>query len=561
MKKITQFSKLNVRWISTKALMLLLLGLFLPIMQMQAQYCTPLYSSGCSSGDDLNSVVLNGNGASVLSDLNTGCTSVNGTGYNDKTALFTPVDLLPGQTYTIQLNTNYSPGWEYASVWIDFNNDNVFDNSTEKLLVDLSLVTSPAFSSGSLVIPLTATPGVRRMRVRVVYSSTGFDACSSYTWGETHDYNVNILALTPCSGTVNAGVATANVTSTCVGSSFVLSSTGVTYGGGVTYQWQRSPAGTNTFTNISGATNASHTITGQTAATDYRLIVTCTNSNSTQTSTIVSVAQKPITDCYCTPTYTYSCSNTSENINSFIINGEGTSVISDLNTGCSTGNYQNRTALFTPVNLLQDSSYPVQINTNYSSGQYVWASIWIDFNDNGVFESTEQLLKDIPMVTSPGFLNVSILIPDTAPAGIHRMRVRANYSGTVDACAIGSWGETHDYNVNVIAITCFRPTNVLVTDITKNSAIITVTPNVKNTGSVSFAYEVRESGKPGSGSTGLALSGTSTTNPFTIIGLQPLTKYTVYVKTVCSPTDSSGWSNGENLNTLCNYPDLITAPG
>src|SRR5690606_12368393 len=60
--------------------------------------------------------------------------------------------------------------------------------------------------------------------------------------------------------------------------------------------------------------------------------------------------------------------------------------------------------------------------------------------------------------------------------------------------------------------------------------------------------------------TGLAASGVATTNPFTVTGLQPLTKYIVYVKTICSPTDSSGWSNGIGISTLCNYPELITAP-
>src|SRR5690606_36390450 len=60
--------------------------------------------------------------------------------------------------------------------------------------------------------------------------------------------------------------------------------------------------------------------------------------------------------------------------------------------------------------------------------------------------------------------------------------------------------------------------------------------------------------------TGLVASGVATTNPFTVTGLQPLTKYIVYVKTICSPTDSSGWSNGIGISTLCNYPELITAP-
>src|SRR5690606_22617604 len=131
-----------------------------------------------------------------------------------------------------------------------------------------------------------------------------------------------------------------------------------------TYQWQSSPQGANTFTNISGATNMSYT-TNQTVATDYRCVVTCTNSNSTQTSIIVSVGQNPYTQCYCTPVYTTGCAT--YNLNSFKIAGEGTSVISDLNTGCTGAGYADRTALFTPLNILQDNSYDIEVNTTAST--------------------------------------------------------------------------------------------------------------------------------------------------------------------------------------------------
>src|SRR5690606_10037759 len=250
--------------------------------------------------------------------------------------------------------------------------------------------------------------------------------------------------------------------------------------------------------------------------------------------------------------------------NSFVIEGEGTSEISDLNTGCNNDDgtsYSIRTSLFSPVDLFQDGEYDVQINTSYTSPQYVTANIWIDFNDNGAFETTEQLLSDFVLALTPYFATSMISIPDSAPPGIHRMRVRTAYSTSgIDACNSVNYGETHDYDVNVIAVTCFRPLTVDVSDVTKNSALVTVTPNTKNTGNVTYTYEVRESGKPGSGNTGLAAFGTATTNPFTVTGLQPSTKYTVYVKTVCSSTDSSGWTKSDVISTMCDYPELITAP-
>ncbi|SFN52528.1 SprB repeat-containing protein, partial [Paenimyroides ummariense] len=353
-----------------------------------------------------------------------------------------------------------------------------------------------------------------------------------------------IRSLAPCTGTPTAGTAQASATNICPGP-FNLSLTGATSGGGITYQWQSSAPGANNWSDISGATGVYYTVTNPTASRDYRCIVTCTHTSNTATSNVVTVTIKPVNQCYCTPTYTYSCSNTSENVNSFILVGEGTSAISDLNTGCSTGNYQNRIPSFAPVDLLQDGEYVVQVNTNYSSGSFVWANLWIDFNDNGIFETSEQLIKDLPMATSPAFVSPKILIPASANPGVHRMRVRANYNATVDACANGNWGETHDYEVNIIPISCYRP---LITSVTKASATsvnVTITPSPLNTGTVSYQYEVRTSGLPGSGATGLVTSGSATSANFPITGLQAGAVYTVYIRTSCSATDFSQYSSFE----------------
>src|SRR5690606_23221355 len=217
-------------WLTTKVLVLMFLGLFLPIQQVQAQttYCTPSYgTSGCSFGDDLNSFVITGHGTSVISDLNTGCTNTTATAYSDKTALFTAVDLMQAQSYPVQINTSYgSPTFELASIWIDFNNDGTFDPA-EKLLTDLPLAQTPSFATANITIPPTAPTGIRRMRVRVIYSSTGIDACANASYGETHDYNVNILALPACSGTPTAGTASAT-SRACNSQPFTLSVTGAT---------------------------------------------------------------------------------------------------------------------------------------------------------------------------------------------------------------------------------------------------------------------------------------------------------------------------------------------
>src|SRR5690606_14995998 len=285
-------------------------------------------------------------------------------------------------------------------------------------------------------------------------------------------------------------------------------------------------------------TTAYYSISNQTVPTDYRCVVTCTNSNSTQTSNVVAVGQNLWNECFCTPVYTTGCAT--YNLNSFVITGENATVISDLNTACNntdgTG-YSQRMSLFTPVDLIQEGTYPVQMNST-STNTLQRASIWIDFNDNGAFETSERLLTDFLLVASPAFATTSIEIPASATSGVHRMRVRMVYNATnIDPCVSYASGETHDYDVNIIATNCYKPLDVKESDVTKNSVTVTLNSSPNNSGTVSYEYEVRESGAPGSGTTGLGVTGIATTNPFTITGLQPLTKYTIYVRTVCSPTD------------------------
>ncbi|MCA6066026.1 GEVED domain-containing protein [Chryseobacterium sp. RG1] len=522
-------------------------------------YCTPAYTYNCSSGDDLNSFVITGQGGSSISDLNTGCNGA----YYDRTSAFTPVNLLPGQSYPVQINTTYtSPTYEKASIWIDFNDNGVFD-ATEKLLTDLPLATSPAFATANIAIPVTATAGIHRMRVRVVYNTSNVDACTSASYGETHDYNVNILALVPCAAAPVSGTAAVSATSVCVGVSFNLTLTGATFGGGITYQWYSSPAGSGAWIAITGATGTTYTVTSQTAATDYRCIVTCSNTNQSATSNTVSVAQNAPTQCYCTPTYTYGCSS-GDNLNSFVITGAGTSTISDLNTGCNGSGYYDRTAAFTPVNIIAGQSYPVQINTTYSSPTYEKASIWIDFNNNGVFDASEKLLTDLPLATSPSFATANIAIPVTALAGVHRMRVRVVYStSNVDACTSTSYGETHDYLVNVQP--CTTPTPVVtVTSITHNSANVTWSQDA--IGANSYQLRYRPVGSlagwlPAAGPIDKPAIAPGALQSEPLLGLDPATLYEVEVVAFCGTTNMGAYSHNEFSTTCDPTPPNVTITG
>lgn len=84
----------------------------------------------------------------------------------------------------------------------------------------------------------------------------------------------------PCTGTPYAGIIGANTPIACPTTPLTLNLSGTTLATGLTYQWQSSPDST-TWTSITGATNATHSVTGFSATTYYRCGVTCTASGST----------------------------------------------------------------------------------------------------------------------------------------------------------------------------------------------------------------------------------------------------------------------------------------
>jgi len=117
--------------------------------------------------------------------------------------------------------------------------------------------------------------------------------------------------------------------------------------------------------------------------------------------------------------------------------------IDNSSSGCSTDGYGDFTTMTT--DLAQNETYDTTIETGYSSQ---WVRVWIDMNDNYVFEDDEVILTNT-YLASVGIHTVPITIPSDATLGSHIMRVKVNWSSEVpaDACEETSYGETEDYTV------------------------------------------------------------------------------------------------------------------
>lgn len=104
-----------------------------------------------------------------------------------------------------------------------------------------------------------------------------------------------------CSGTPVGGTASASPNTLCSTGNSTISLSGASSTPGITYQWQSSPAGANTFADIGGANSTTYNAVGIAASTDYRCRVTCTNGGGNVNSTITTVSLNgiPANDAPC----------------------------------------------------------------------------------------------------------------------------------------------------------------------------------------------------------------------------------------------------------------------
>ncbi len=108
------------------------------------------------------------------------------------------------------------------------------------------------------------------------------------------------------------------------------------------------------------------------------------------------------------------------------------------------GNFVTKTAI---VN--RGSTYPMTVTKGFS-----WASdpsnatqqgrVWMDFNQNGTFETTELVASFHRNATT-----ANITIPTTATLGNTRMRIALKTIGIPTPCEIFDKGEVEDYTINI----------------------------------------------------------------------------------------------------------------
>ena len=247
-------------------------------------YCQPTATTGGASDGVTNVVLTNV------------ATSVNVTQPSSAAApwfvLNNNTPLVISQLQTLRVATTFgTDGTQHSAIWIDYNKDGVF-SASENVALSTAAAAGSSTVTYNIPIPLTATPGVTRVRVRggsdSAYTAAG--ACTNTVYGETEDYFIDITAAPVCSGAPVAGTATASVNSICVSGTSNLTLTGYSTGIiGLSLQWYNS-AGL-----ISGATNDTFTTPILTTSETYYCRITCANDNSfTDSNSLVIGIDNPI---------------------------------------------------------------------------------------------------------------------------------------------------------------------------------------------------------------------------------------------------------------------------
>jgi len=258
-------------------------------------------------------------------------------------------------------------------------------------------------------------------------------ACETFSYGEVEDYTVTFGAVVPDTQapTAPTSLTAASITQT----TFTLSWTASTDNIGVTgYEIYQNGTlkGTSTTTSFN--------VTGLTAATTYSFTVKAKDAagNVSAASTAKSVTTLSTTVTYCAS----KGSNVTYEWIDYVAYGGMT------NTTAANAGYGNFTATKIAT-VTRGASTTINVSCGFKSSTYTeYWRVWIDWNQNGTFETTEQMVAGSS--SSSATLSYSFTVPTTALLGSTRMRVTMKYNAAPTACETFSYGEVEDYTVNVV---------------------------------------------------------------------------------------------------------------
>ncbi len=487
-----------------------------------------------SAADDeiLNVTVGTLNNTSTCASLAGGAGSVVAM-YSNYSGIVAAPSLMQGSSISSSVTIGFCSGTAYGTgfaVYIDYNQNGVFTDAGEMVYSPNATFTPAAAGTAypfTFTVPAGATLGTTRMRIVDIEGSALPASTGTFTWGETEDYCVTIIAAPPCTGTPAPGNTLTSSASVASGSTVNLSLSTPPIGTGLTYAWQSGPSNTGPWTTI--ATTSTYTATVS-ATTWYRCLVTCSGNTGTATPVQVTVVA-----CIPVGSITYYLTNVSTT-------GATTNFINA--TGASAGGYGNYYATI-GTQVPQGTSVTVTMNSIYSSDFF---QLWIDWNNDLDFLDAGEAVYNSAAYVASGV--VTINVGAAQPLGTYRMRVSNGYLGANTPCGPAAYGEFEDYYIQVIAPpACFSPTALISSAITSTTATISWTAASPAPASGYQYYYSTVNTAPTAGTTpsGSTAAGITSAN---LTGLTVNTTYYFWVRSNCGGGNgTSVWAGASSFFT------------
>ncbi|MDP9961292.1 GEVED domain-containing protein [Chryseobacterium lathyri] len=441
----------------------------------------------------------------------------------DPARLITLVRGLGANTVTIEKSW---PGtqWSFGTgVWIDFNRNGVFE-SFEQVLNSPSNTTTPV--TATFTVPNVAGgvyTGNLNTRMRVALRESGAAAaCGTFTWGEVEDYAVKLIDQPACTTAPPTNITVTNLTASTA-TVYWMGAANATY----TIRWKLATAGTYTIPPVTLAPGVSnYTIPGLTEQTKYDVQVSTTCGTSTGGySTTVQFTTPPLSYCPMTGT------GTNDHISNVTVTSSNPGVPVMSNTTVQ----NNYTSYSTPQTLITLDAGSINNKISVAKG---WTgatsndavSVWIDYDRNGVFDTSEQIINSAASTATP-VTNNSFSVPGTAYTGplTTTMRVVLKRTSAPVLCQNAVNGEVEDYAVKIRPCSNATPNQPTITA-THNSATLTLTGSATN---VTYFVRYRVQATPPGAWTEVYASALLNNLPLVLNGLTPATIYEVQVATVC----------------------------
>gem|GEM_PF-1217921 len=279
----------------------------------------------------------------------------------------------------------------------------------------------------------------------------------------------------------------------------------------------------------------------------------------------------------CYPTFQYSYYY----YNSINIACNGTTFSSPLAPSSTTATYFDSSCNY-GFSVTAGASYPISISPNTANSAYGYMNTgcWVDWNQDGNFDTTEFVgYYDMNTGNTPG--NINMFVPGNQQAGTYRMRFIVVYgyyyctpglttngynarsactsftgalATTASTGAYAYYGTGYDLSLNVVNnYTCYPPFNVGASSVGGNYINVSWTPSQ---GSSPIGWQTAV--LPAGGTIGVTTPTVFHQNVAynltsdSLGGLTANTNYCVYVRAYCGsgPTDTSIWTPAYCFTTL-----------